>query len=240
MTELIKHSFEREDTMATSSLIFKKVVLTKEAQDTLLQRIENERFRVEKGQGYHVTQNSDGYIFAYYIYSFVSSIDIFDELVNDFKKVQYEQQEFIPFCLDYENNLLVIFGNRSKINRVIDALGSSSNYLIIIDDIQINTQIILEILKVQNINYHVSKIKVKDVQFSDGIACDCTFKIANSSDASNIITKYHEKIVQYTVRLDCNDEYNITIYKSGAISIYKDFASITIEDVRIFYPSLVY
>lgn len=240
MVEYNKGYSAQEGTMATSSLIFKKIILKKEAFDNLVKRISNEGFQAEKRQGYHITQNGDDYIFSYYIYSFISSVNIFDEIENDFKTMQYELQDFIPFCLDYKNGFLIVIGNRSKINRVIEALGASSDYSITIDDIQLNPQLVLDILKNQNVSYTVSKIKVKDVQFSESVICDCTFKFVNLSDATNIIKKYLDNIIQYTIHLDGINEYSMTIYKSGAISIYKDFSSITIDDVRLFYPALIY
>ena len=239
MVEYKKGNPAQEGVMATASLIFKRISIKDEALNNLLQKIVGEGFRADKGQGYHVTEMNEDYIFAYYIYSFITSMNIFDESENDFKSVKFEQQEFAPFCLDFKNKMLVVFGNKMRANRVIEALGAASDYSISIDDIQIDPAVILETIKKQNIIYFITKVKVKDIEFSENVICDCTFKFVNSMDSSGIIKKYSDKIIQYTIHIDLPDDYSITIYRNGAISIYKDFTTITIDDVRLFYPALI-
>lgn len=239
MIQYMESDHLQEDVMATVSLVFKRTTLKHDDFKNLIKRMSEERFSNENRQGFYITQSTDEYVFAYYIYSFVTSSNIYDELDNDFKKVEIQRQDFIPFCLDYNNSVFVIFSNKSKANRVIEAIGALSEYSLTIDDVQIDSKLMLKTLKDDHIEFFISKVKVKDLEYLNGIVCDCTFKLVNPSDADNIFRKYSDQIIQYTIHVNAPNDYSLTVYKSGAISFYKEFPAITIDDVRMFCNALV-
>lgn len=220
------------------NIIFKSLKLSKELFDNLVSYMENFFYNSELGEGIQVISQGSTYIYCNYILEKIISQDTFNPNTNEFEKVEFKRIEIVPFIVDYEYSTLDIIGNKQKASRVADLIGKMLKYKVAIGDIQVQPIKILSICKSEGLFYTVNRVKIKDYIFFDNIIGECVLNLTDYPHANDILIKYEQQITNFSATIGFEENYIITFYKSGAISIYKDIENMDIGFIRLLKKGL--
>ena len=215
------------------SIIFKLIELNQEQYTNLLNEIKAFGYSVENGEGIQILEENTDYTKCMYCYESTYSQNTYNPDTDEFEKIELKRIELIPFVLDLKYKTLDILANKQKCSRVIETIGKLSKYKIPITDIQVNPVKTLLACAASGVAYRVNKVKLSDYVFFDNIVGDCVLNLTDYQKTEELLKKYEKQIVSFSATLILEDTYSISFYRSGTISIYKDFEDIDIELIRI-------
>lgn len=215
------------------SIVFKSFSLNQEQYTNLLGELHAFRYDVENGEGVQILEESSNYVKCVYCYEAIYSQNTYNPNTDDFEKTDSKRIELIPFIIDLQYQTLDILGNKQRCTRIVEVVGKLSKFKIPITEIQVNPVKILLSCTKTGIPYRVNKVRISDYIFFDNIVGNCVLNLANYEKTENLLNKYQKQITSLSAILILEDTYSITFYKSGAISIYKDFEDIDIELIRL-------
>lgn len=219
------------------SLSYKRLHSEKDSIENIVNYFDENLYTDEKGMGYHKLERSENHYIAYYIYTYPSSINVYNELKEDFEQITIQMQDHIPFCIDIENELLVCLCAKSKVARLVDVISASTQYSYTIENVEINMEHLLTDLKKQQLSYEVRKVRINEIENQNGDICDIIYRTLSKRTEAEVFEKYKKKIYQYTICID--EDLSFNVFKTGTIRIIRNIDSISIDDIRIFINSLV-
>lgn len=202
-------------------------------EDALREKIANNDFSPETGEGIRIIFESNEYLFCHYLIEKIYNQDIYNLITGELEKIELKRIDFIPFFIDFEQETLDIIGNKLMAIKVIEFIGKITKYKIAISDLQINMVKLVGSCKNNNIISNVSKIKIIDYVFFDNIIGDCTLNLTDYPNTFDILKKYEKQIVNVSISITYDNSYLITFHKSGSIKINKDIESIDINFLRL-------
>lgn len=78
----------------------------------------------------------------------------------------------------------------------------------------------------------LTELRLRIMFFFDNIVGNCVLNLSNYDKTSELLSKYEKQIVNFSAVLFLEDNYSITFYRSGAITLHKDFEELDIELIR--------
>lgn len=214
------------------NIVFKSFKINEDQYIELLQKLNDFCFNLEDGEGVQVIEETIDYARCIYCYETIYMQNMYNPSIGDFEKTKLKKIELIPFIIDLKYQTLDIFGTKQKCSRVIDMIGKITRYRIPVIDIQVNPIKILLACSDRGISYCVKKVKIVDYVFFDNIIGNCILDLSEYQKTEEVLKKYEKQIVSFSSAIKIDDAYSITFYKSGAISIYKEFEDIKISLIR--------
>lgn len=192
----------------------------------------------ETGEGVQVLEEGSDYLRCTYCYEVISYQNTYNPETSEFSKIQIKKIELVPFIIDLQYKTLDVIGNKQKCTKVIEMIGRLTKYKVAIGDNQVNPIKVLCACKEKGVTYLVNRIKIEDYTFFDNIVGNCVLNTADYDKTEELLSKFEKKIVNFSVMLFIDENYSVTFYKSGAITIYKDFEEIDIDLIRILKKGL--
>ena len=220
------------------SILFKSFILNQMQFLDLVQSFRSFPYTSENGEGIQIVDECSDYVRCVYCYDTVTSQPTYNPITNEFTKIEVKRIELIPFIIDHQYNTIDVIGNKQKCAKVVDILGRLTKFKIAISDSHVDPVKILLACSKLGISYRVNKIKIRDYVFFDNIVGNCVLNLSEYDKTDAVLSKYSEQIVSFTVALTLDDSYTITFYRSGAITLHKDFEELDIELIRILKKGL--
>lgn len=214
------------------NLIFKSLDITPNQFSDLMVALTNFSYDAKNGEGVQVIEAHSDYARCVYCYETISSQNTYNPDTGDFDKLEFKRIELVPFVIDLQYKTLDILGKKQKCARVVEAVGKMTKYKIPISDILVNPIKILLSCTQSEIPYYVSRVKITDYVFFENIVGNCVLNLTDYTKTDELLKKFETQIVNFSVILTLDANYSMTFYKSGAISLYKDFEDLDIELIR--------
>lgn len=215
------------------SVIFKSLELTRRQYDELLTELKTFSYSSEKGEGVQLVEEATDYIRCIYCYETISSQNTYNPETGEIDKIDFKKIELIPFIVDFKFKTLDVIGNKQKCSKIVEVLGKLTKYKVSIADSQVDPIKVLHACSTLGVPYSISRVKINDYIFFDNIVGNCILNLSNYNKTNDLLLQYKDQIVNFSSILTLDDDYQITFYKSGAITIYKDFEELDIELIRI-------
>lgn len=214
------------------SILFKSFDLTPTQYMDLLSALKIFTYDTENGEGVQVIEERPDYARCIYYYEMVSSQNTYNPETGEIDKIEIKRIEPIPFIIDPLHKTLDIIGNKQKCAKIVEMIGRLTKFKIAIADSQVNPIKILFACSQLGISYSVNRVKIEDYVFFDNIIGDCVLNLSNYGKTNELLSKYEKQIVNFSAVLSLDDDYSITFYRSGAITIYKDIEELDIGLIR--------
>lgn len=98
----------------------------------------------------------------------------------------------------------------------------------------------VDYLKDRN-NIYVNKVSIRGLILEKDLLADCTINLNGKEQPFKIVDKYKDNINRVSFRWKCdNNIISIVLYKSGAVSIYKQRHLITNNVLNNIYEMLLF
>lgn len=215
------------------SIFIKKLQFSEPLKNDLLQQINEYSFTPESGEGIRVVEQVEEYIVCHYLIETVYRQDTYNYEIDEFEKMEFTRIERVLFFIDFRQQTLDVIGNKQQATKVIEFIGKISNYKLPISDAPIHLINLIEAWKYDNIVFNITRLKLSDYAFFDNIVGNCVLNLTGYPKAMDVLREYEKQIVSVSLNVLLEDTCTITLYKSGAISIYKDIEDIDITLVRL-------
>lgn len=138
---------------------------------------------------------------------------------GDFDIVEEEVTNVAKFDIELSDGKLLVFGNRLMAQKIITILGVVSGNAYAITEFNISIEKLVQKICCDK-DVALIKMKLLDITLEQGVLVNCTVNLLMQDHAKPLALKYIQNITVITFKLD-NIEANISIYKSGKISIGK-------------------
>lgn len=214
------------------SILFKSFDLTSTQYSDLLSALKSFIYNTENGEGVQVVEECLDYARCIYFYETVSSQNTYNPETGEFYKIETKKIEFVPFVVDLQYKTLDVIGNKQKCSKVVEMIGRLTKFKVAIADCQVNPIKILFACSKLGIPYRVNRVKIEDYVFFDNIVGNCVLNLSDYGKTNELLSKYEKQIVNFSIVLTLDDNYSITFYRSGAITLHKDFEELDIELIR--------
>lgn len=214
------------------SIIFKTFALDQQQYTDLLGILKSFCYDADNGEGVQVFEEYPDFAKYMYYYETTYSQNSYNPSTGEFEKIDLKKVELIPFIIDFKFKTLDMLGSKQKCSRLIEMIGKLTKYKIPISDIQVNPIKILLACSSKGISYQVTRVKISDYVFFDNIVGNCVLNLSNYGKTEELLKKFERQIVNFSTILTLDNSYSITFYRSGAISLYKDFEDVDIELLR--------
>lgn len=214
------------------SILFKSFDLTPTQYIDLLSALKSFHYNTENGEGVQVIEECSDYARCIYYYEVVSAQNTYNPETGEFDKIEIKRIELIPFVVDLLYKTLDVIGNKQKCSKVVEMIGRLTKFRVAIADSQVNPIKVLLACSQLGISYCVNRAKIEDYVFFDNIVGNCVLNLSNYDKTSELLSKYEKQIVNFSAVLFLDDNYSITFYRSGAITLHKDFEELDIELIR--------
>ncbi|WHH59186.1 hypothetical protein [Petroclostridium sp. X23] len=218
--------------MALQNIFINRCEIEKFVFDNIIDYFSQNQYNEESEEGFYVSCLNDDYVEVHYISYTVSYENKFDFENYQFIREEYRKAESTRFVIDYLNQITVVWGNKAKTVKILELIGKISNYKVVTDEIYITPVELFKKLSSHKISYNIRRIKIKEYQFFDGVFGDCSLNLTDYSKSNDIIKEYALKISQVTINIYIEENYTLTFYESGAITIYKEYDDICFAFIR--------
>lgn len=138
---------------------------------------------------------------------------------GNFDILEEEIVNVVNFGIEIEDNRLLVFGSKQMAQRIITLIAVASSNAYIISEYLCNFQDIIQKLY-QTPDIVLVKMKLVDITIEKGVMVNCSVNLEIQDDPKSLVLKYINNIVGIVFRLK-NYEANITVYKSGKITLSK-------------------
>lgn len=220
------------------SILFKSFDLTQAQYNELLSALNSFNYSVESGEGVQVIENSADHARCIYCYEVVSAQNTYNPETGEFDKIEFKRIELIPFVVDLKYKTLDVIGNKRKCSKVVEMIGRLTKYKVPVGDSQVDPIKILFACSKLGVLYRVNRVKIEDYVFFDNIVGNCVLNLSNYDKINEVLSKYKKQIVNFSAVLILDEDYSITFYRSGAITLHKDFEELDIELIRMLKKGL--
>lgn len=170
-------------------------------------------------QGLIINDYDDFFLNATYWYKKKQKSYQFNVEKKDFDIVETEIIEVVDFGIELKHKQLLIFGNKQMAQRIITMISIVSNNAYSITELVIDIEKLVEKL-CSNQKITITKIRLNDITIEKGVLVNCIVDLKRIDNPKKLVLKYTKNIVVIAFKLD-NLMANVTIYKSGKISIGK-------------------
>lgn len=220
------------------SILFKSFDLTPTQYIELISNLKSFDYNVESGEGVQVIEECTDYARCIYCYEVVSAQNTYNPETGEFDKIEIKRIELIPFVVDLQYKTLDVIGNKQKCSKIVEMIGRLTKYKVVIADSHVDPIKTLFACSELGISYRVNRVKIEDYVFFDNIVGNCVLNLSNYDKTNELLSKYKNQIVNFSAVLTLDDNYSITFYKSGAITLHKEFEELDIELIRILKKGL--
>ncbi len=176
-------------------------------------------FFQDNTQGIVINEYSDEFLKATYWQKKRQKSYQYNYQKGDFDIIEEEITNVANFDIELSDGKLLVFGNRILAQKIITILGVVSGNAYSITEFNISIEKLIQKICVDK-EVALMKMKLSDITLEQGVLVNCTVNLLMQDNAKTLALKYIQNITVISFKLD-NIEANISIYKSGKISIGK-------------------
>lgn len=178
-----------------------------------------ENYLQDSTHGIIINEYNENFLKATYWYKKMQKGYRFNLEKNFFDIVKEEVVTVSDFCIQIEDKKLLVFGNKQMAQRIITLISIVSGNAYSITEFVINIErLVQKLYKEPNVT--LTKMRLVDITIEKGVMVDCSVNLSVQDEPKELTLKYIHNIVVIALKLE-GSESNITVYKSGKISISK-------------------
>lgn len=187
-----------------------------------------------------IDEYDDDSLSGTYVYSEISKSREYNFEQNKFEIVTQKKYIAIEFHLNLKDQYLDVWGTPKNAQHILTALSLAFDNNVSIEPACFDFIKMVDYLKDRN-NIYVNKVSVRGLVLEKDLLADCTINLDGKEQPFKIIDKYKDNINRVSFRWKCdNNIISIVLYKSGAISIYKQRHLITNSVLNNIYEMLLF
>lgn len=168
-------------------------------------------------QGIIINEYDETFLKATYWQKKIQKSYRFNLEKKDFDVIEEEIVNIVDFGIEIENKKLLIFGNKQMAQRIITMISVVSENAYSITEFVINIESLIRKVCMKP-DIVLVKMKLSDITIEKGVLVDCSVNLITQDEPKELALKYANNIVVISFRLE-DITSNITVYKSGKISI---------------------
>ncbi|WP_280746370.1 MULTISPECIES: hypothetical protein [unclassified Parabacteroides] len=172
----------------------------------------------DNGIGYSDLEINEGILYSTLIKRTITSILGFNPDINDLKKIEIPIYEKIPFCMDFNKNLLYSFGANANHNKIKSALRSTLETPLSYNDFGFTPVDIMRKISCNNQSFNIEEIIIKNFKYSDGVLGKYIAKISNQVIGKELINSYANDVLKVSINIVSQKDYYLII-SSNTLSI---------------------
>ena len=168
-------------------------------------------------QGIIINEYDETFLKATYWQKKIQKSYRFNLEKKDFDVIEEEIVNIVDFGIEIENKKLLIFGNKQMAQRIITMISVVSGNAYSITEFVINIESLIRKVCMKP-DIVLVKMKLSDITIEKGVLVDCSVNLIAQDEPKELALKYANNIVVISFRVE-DITSNITVYKSGKISI---------------------
>lgn len=224
--------------MATNNiLLFKFKILSEFSIEEVVKSLENnplEETRIIVND----INNED--VLGTYIYSEVYKSKEYDFTTDTFETVTRKRYIVTEFHINLDGCFMDVWGSEKATQRLISSISLAFDNRCIIEPCELSFKKMISYFERQD-SISIGKISAKQVPLGDELLGDCSFDLSKHDNPFKVISEYIDYIQKIGLKWKCvKTQISMTIYKSGAISIYRNRHLISEEELKNIYEMLLY
>ncbi len=209
------------------TLFFKQIHCDDFSIKDIIDLIKKNEYTKTKKEGFVIKEVNENIIYANYIYQYPSYINKFDDELFDFKREKIYYNNVINFSIDFTYNLISIFSNSSKANRLITEIGKLTHFKIIIEDVEFSPQNIIHTFKKSNYVLNISSLRIKNFRVNQNLLGTFWAKILDEKTVLELINNYSKDIIYFGASTTIGSKnVSLGFYHSGLIMIFNKIENI--------------
>lgn len=207
--------------MANQTITFRKIKLNDQQFNKLCNYINEMPFSEDNKEGFIIEDWDKANITACYILDLPTFEERYDPTQNLIVREQTFRITFVPFTIDNEVGVIEIYGAKRNINRLVQVIGKALNFEVAVEEYEFSPRKILKQLRINGIEYEITRIHVHDFPVYADILGDCNLKVAGLAGIDDIINKYSDKITQIKLGVIYEDNViPLLINSLGTMRLY--------------------
>ena len=174
-----------------------------------------------------INEQTPAYVSGYFVYKFYTKQMIYNIDINRFETQDILQTTILKFDLYIDKCLAFLWGS-SRASVVFQTiLDTASDHQLTITYKKINFSALLRhLLNYKNISF--THMRIKDVIIEKGILATCSVSLKGLDNSHDLVEKYIDNITHLSILLNMNNQRTaLTLYSTGAITIYKNREDLT-------------
>lgn len=179
-------------------------------------------FSDEAGFGFVDSYFEEGVFVSNFVYKSISRKKIFDPSRNSFLFQDQESFFYFPFQIDLIDNLLIAECSGQKLSKLLAILGMQLRFQIEVENIIVDFEKLLIVLKDAISNYKIEKITIDDFQPIQGLLGRYSASIQNNAIAEKLIQETSSIRSLELVLFNFNSEARCRISNFGSFVIRTD------------------
>jgi len=189
------------------------------AQQEFLDVISNFRFNENLGFGLSLKESSEDSLIVNVVKRTATFINDYDDELKEFVRKQIFVFSDFQFCVDFNLNVIYVFGGLSHINYVKYILRNvlETNFNLI--PVELNAHSFYHILLDKKIDTKIDHITINHFNFQNELVGRFSGSVLNQSVASSLLEMYKSDIVKisFLIRISDNEQFIIHAFPNGAL-----------------------
>lgn len=202
------------------TIIFKKINFSIYQIEEIANKIKNEGYSRNVGEGFVINEISDSVICATYVYTSLTFVTRFDEEKFNLVREKVTIRNIVDFSLDTNYNIIAIFSSGNLARRLLTKIGKLFDFEISIDDIFLNLDDVSNENLLKKIFFNVTSMRIRNFQINQEIIGTFSIKNTNHNIVKTLKQNYQGELVFVGggARIREN-QYNLGFYENGTVTI---------------------
>lgn len=189
--------------------------------DDVALALQNAEYAAGDAAGFQTETFQNDAISGNLVRSRATTVEAYDADTGELAEREVDQTEFVPFRIDFANDLLEVFGSRADARSVQDHLADLDGVTVSFEALDVGIEHLHDALLASSLDVTVTSVRVRGFSPIEGTEGDAFLRIDDDADVAGLLADHGEDVYFLGTELGVGGEtVTVGVYASGAIQVY--------------------
>lgn len=208
-----------------------EIGLSREDYENLIDGIQGTPYTEDRSFGFIPETTEQDRLSGNLVFRTATTIPDINETTQEIEPVEQKRTDLIPFEIDYEKGILVVYANKEDTRKLTTRLSGLADWGLTIVPLSLNLRLLYQNLSSDTYSTSITGLRIQDFSINEHTNGSYHLKIFEEHEGERLLDEYETDISYITVEFEVREEpVTVGFYGSGSVRFY----SKTAEDDELF------
>lgn len=198
-----------------------RVEFSNTSYDDLALALQNAEYAEGDAAGFTTDTFQNDAISGNLVVSRETTVEAYDADTGGLAERAVDRTQFVPFRVDFANDLLEVFGSRADARSVQEHLADLDGVSVSFEALEIGIERLYDSLLGSTLDVTVTSVRVRGFSPIEGMEGDAFLRVEEDADVAGLLADHGEDVYFLGTELGVGGEtVTVGVYGSGTIQVY--------------------
>ncbi|MBP1986764.1 hypothetical protein [Halolamina salifodinae] len=205
--------------------------MSREDYENLINGIQDTPYTEDRSFGFVPETTEQDSLSGNLVFRTATTIPDINESTQEIEPVEQKRTDLIPFEIDYERGILVVYANKEDTRKLTTRLSSLADWGLTIEPLSLNLTPLYQNLSSGTYSTSITGLRIQDFSINEHTNGSYHLKVFEEQEGERLLEEYETNVSYITVEFEVREEpVTVGFYDSGSVRFY----SKTAEDDELF------